>query len=124
MHFCAVLGAKRARKGLALEGPCDDDERHSLAQLCLKQEDHFRVMLPFDTEKLKEKLDEWQERAATEEGGARPQARAAIAPKGEILHEGFAGEYRPGVPVGDDSIFRTCSNAKPIACIAVTQLVE
>lgn len=56
--------------------------------------------------------------------GRLPHAALLIGRGGEIAHLSVQGDARPGVPLGDDAIFRIASMTKPITSVAFMQLVE
>ena len=73
------------------------------------------------TERLRDtvrQIDEW-----IQPGGV-PGAAIAVAYRGEIVAERYAGEARPGVPVSETTLFGLASVTKPIAATGALAAAE
>lgn len=76
----------------------------------------------FNAEQCQRQVEAWQKRLVDD--GAFPQMQTIVSYRGEIVCSTSAGERRPGVPLGDDTIFRIYSLTKPIVAVALMQLIE
>lgn len=80
--------------------------------------------MPINKEECQRKLDVWQQRVVIKEQ-IYPQMETLICQKdGEIIYHRCIGERKPGIEIGQDSIFRIYSMTKPIVSVAIMQLIE